>query len=821
MPSYAEVILPLALPENLSWKVPEELSAILGVGMRVVVPLGRRLLTGLVASISDNFDGQYELKEIDTVLDEFPLITPEQLKLWEWMSTYYMCSMGEVMSSALPGSLKLSSESKIVLHSDYEGQGENLTDREFQIYDALMIRKKLSFSEVSELLEIKSIHIHIKSLIAKGIIEIEEELRYRYKPKKADFVRFTAFVDDEEAMHQLFDTLEKRAPKQLDLLMHLYRFAGGKGLRLLEIEKKELLELTGSSVAVLKGLADKDVIEIFSKEANRFQDQNNDTEIKPKLSDAQAKAKSEIAEHWKNKDVVLLKGVTGSGKTEIYIELIQEAVLRGEQVLYLLPEIALTAQIIQRLQRFFGDDVGIYHSKFNPNERAEVWYRTLQDNSRKFKILLGARSAMFLPFHNLGLVIVDEEHESTFKQQDPAPRYNARDMAVILGKMNGAKVLLGTATPSIETYWNASREQYGFVELNERYGGVQLPEVFCADIRKELKEKSMQGNFTSMLAEAITETIKNKEQVILFQNRRGYSPLWQCHICGWIPECPNCDVSLTYHKRPHLLKCHYCGSQSKPPSTCRACMSSEIKMLGFGTEKIEEELSELFPEISVARMDLDTTRSKNAYTSMLDDFGRGKYDVLVGTQMVTKGLDFGNVGLVGILNADMMLKFPDFRSFERSYQLMTQVSGRAGRQQKRGKVIIQTYEPDHWVIQKVITSDYEGLYQQEILERKNFHYPPYFRLIRIDVRHRDGDKADRGAVLLASRLRSVFGERVLGPERPYVSRINNIHHVHVLLKFEREASPSKIKTIILQTVDSVLDIPDLKGLRIVPDVDPV
>jgi primosomal protein N' (replication factor Y) (superfamily II helicase) len=820
MPLYAEVILPLALPENLSWKIPSELDSSLEVGMRVVVPLGRRLLTGLVASISDHFEGEYDLKEIDTVLDEFPLITSEQLKLWEWMATYYMCSMGEVMSSALPGSLKLSSESKIVIHADYEGQGEGLNDREFQIFDALVIRKKLSFSEVSELLEIKSIHTHIKSLIAKGIIEIEEELRYRYKAKKVDFVRFTDFVQDEEAMHELFDTLEKRAPKQLDLLMHCYRLAGGKGLNQLEIEKKELLELSGNSVAVLKGLQDKGVVEIFSKEANRFQDQNAEMDLDPKLSEDQKRAKDEIARLWEEKEVVLLKGITGSGKTEIYIELIREAISKGKQVLYLLPEIALTAQIIQRLQRYFGDDVGIYHSKFNPNERAEVWYRTLQDNNRKFKVLLGARSAMFLPFHNLGLVIVDEEHESTFKQQDPAPRYNARDMAVIIGKLNGAKVLLGTATPAIESFWNATRSQYGLVELNERYGGVQLPEIFTADIRKELKEKTMRGVFTSMLVEAIKETIEAGEQVILFQNRRGYSPLWQCQVCGWIPECPNCDVSLTYHKRAHLLKCHYCGSNSKPPSTCRACMSSEIKMLGFGTEKIEEELIELFPEIEIARMDLDTTRSKNAYSAMLEDFGRGKYSILVGTQMVTKGLDFGNVGLVGVLNADLMLKFPDFRSFERSYQLMTQVAGRAGRQQKRGKVVIQTYDPDHWVIQRVIANDYEGLYNQEILERRNFHYPPFFRLIRIDVRHRDGDKADRGAMLLASRLKSVFGERVLGPERPYISRINNIHHVHILLKFEREASPTKIKNLVLQTVDSVLEVPDLKGLRIVPDVDP-
>lgn len=821
MPKFAEIIVPLALPENLVWSVPEELQGGLQAGMRVVVPLGRRMLTGIVYSLHDEFDSPYQVKDIEALLDDRILVTPIQLKLWEWMSTYYMCSMGEVMNAALPGSLKLTSESKLILNSDYEGQGEELNEREFKIYDAVVIRKKLPISDVSELLELKIVQPYIKSLIDKGILELEEELKYRYKPKKLDFVRFTDIVDDEEMMHALFDSLEKRAPKQLDLLMKMYHLAGGGGLGQLEVEKKELLELSGASAASLNSLVDKAVVEVITKDASRFASEDIEKDTLPELSEAQFKAKCEVEDSWKEQDVCLLKGVTGSGKTEIYIRLIEEAISKGEQVLYLLPEIALTAQIIERLKRYFGDDVGIYHSKFNLNERAEVWYRTIGHKSPGFKVLLGARSAMFLPFQKLGLVIVDEEHESTFKQQDPAPRYNARDMAVILGKMHGAKVLMGTATPAIETYWNAERGKYGFVELNERYSKVALPEILCADIKKEIKKKSMSGVFTSMLLEQMKESLEAGEQIILFQNRRGYSPLWQCEVCGWVPECVKCDVSLTYHKRSHQLRCHYCGYSEKPPTSCKACMSKEIKMLGFGTEKIEEELNQHFPDHGIARMDLDTTRSKNAYQKMLEDFGRGDLQILVGTQMITKGLDFENVGLVGILNADMMLKFPDFRSFERSYQLMTQVAGRAGRKLKRGKVIIQSYDPEHWVIRRVIDHDYESLYRQEILERKNFHYPPYYRLIKIDVRHRDGQKADRAALLLATRLRQVFKERVLGPERPYVSRINNIHHVHILLKFEREASPSKIKYLLLTAIDTVLEEPDLKGLRIVPDVDPM
>lgn len=821
MPLFAEVIVPLALPENLSWRVPAELQPMLKPGMRVVVPLGKRILTGLVYRLGDEAPGGYELKDIEALLDEFPLVNDRQLKLWEWMSTYYMCSMGEVMSAALPGSLKLNSESKIILHPDYEGQGEGLSEREFSIYDALEIRKKMTISEVADLLEIKTVQPIIKVLIDKGIIDMEEELRYKYKPKKVAYVRFTDMVEDEEIMQALFDQLEKRAPKQLDVLLKLYHIAGGQGLEKMRVEKKELMELSGASAAVIKGLEGKGVIELYEEEASRLESAEDEGNTLPELSEAQTKAEEEIKAHWEEKSVVLLKGVTGSGKTEIYIRLIQETIDRGEQVLYLLPEIALTTQIIQRLQRYFGDEVGVYHSKFNLNERAEVWYRTLQKNDKRFNVLLGARSSMFLPFENLGLIIVDEEHETTFKQQDPAPRYNARDMAVIIAQMHNAKVLMGTATPAVESFWNAERGKYGLVKLDERYGGIQLPEVFCADFRKDIKEKTLKGHFTSFLLEEMTQCLENGEQIILFQNRRGYSPLWQCEVCGWVPECTRCDVSLTYHKRSHLLRCHYCGYSEKPTTSCKACMSKELKMLGFGTEQIQEELEELFPDHGIARMDLDTTRSKNAYQRMLEEFGKGELSILVGTQMVTKGLDFENVGLVGILNADMMLKFPDFRSFERSFQLMTQVAGRAGRKKKRGKVIIQTYDPQNWVIRRVIEHDFEGMYRHEIVERKNFHYPPFFRLIRVDVRHRDGQKADRAALLLATRLRQVFGERVLGPERPYVSRINNIHHIHILLKFEREASPAKIKKHLLRAVDSVLEEPDFKSLRIVPDVDPM
>jgi primosomal protein N' (replication factor Y) len=576
-----------------------------------------------------------------------------------------------------------------------------------------------------------------------------------------------------------------------------------------------------ADAALTKKLVEKGVFEVEEIEVDRLKKFDEADQQAKALSDAQAEAYDSIKENWKEKDVVLLHGVTGSGKTEIYVKLMEEALAEGKQVLYLLPEIALTTQIIGRLKRYFGQKIGVYHSRFNQNERVEIWQKVAQGSTGQYDIILGARSSVFLPFSNLGLIIVDEEHENSFKQFDPSPRYNARDTSVVLANLHKCKVLLGSATPAIESYHNATTGKYGLTTLSKRFGGLQLPEVQCADIRKELKEKTMKSNFTSFLLLEMEETLKNGGQIILFQNRRGYAPMWQCHLCGHVPECTRCDVSLTYHKHSHQLKCHYCGYSKTPSRKCDACGSNELKMLGFGTEKIEEELAELLPDRKIARMDLDTTRSKHSYQQIINDFEQGDIDILVGTQMVTKGLDFDNVSLVGILNADQMLKFPDFRSSERSYQLMAQVSGRAGRKKKRGKVIIQTYTPDHWVIQKVMHNLYNELFDHEILERKNYLYPPFYRLLEITIKHKDPNLVVHASQTFAVALKEKLGSRVLGPEAPYVSRINNWYIRQVLVKMERETAPSAFKKIVWDAIDDLKSLKDYKAARISLDVDPM
>ncbi|MEO9258253.1 MAG: primosomal protein N', partial [Crocinitomicaceae bacterium] len=539
-----------------------------------------------------------------------------------------------------------------------------------------------------------------------------------------------------------------------------------------------------------------------------------------KLSEAQQIALDQIRSSFEEKDVCLLHGVTGSGKTEIYEELIQEQLDLGKQVLFLLPEIALTTQLIERLSKYFGDLIGVYHSKFNQNERVEIWNALLENNATKFRIILGARSSIFLPFQNLGLVIVDEEHENTFKQQDPSPRYHARDTSIVLAKYHHAKVLLGSATPSIETYFNTQENKFGLVELNERFGKVQLPEILCADLQKERKQKTMHAHFSSFLIENMKEALENKEQIILFQNRRGFTPIWRCEVCDWTPVCKNCDVTLTYHKHSNILKCHYCSYFTPPVGSCGKCGSNRLNMLGFGTEKIEDDLELMFPDTKIGRLDLDTTRSKNAYKDILQRFDRREFDILIGTQMVTKGLDFDNVSLVGILDADMLLRYPDFRAFERSFQLMTQVAGRAGRKSKRGKVIIQTGDPDNWIIQQVIRNDYQTMYKQEIIERRNFHYPPFFKLITIKLKHKSEMQLEGSSAELGMALKNVFGDRILGPEYPLIKRIQNYYIKVITIKVERDASQKKVKDRITEIIDKYYASPSNKSVRISIDVDP-
>ncbi|MAX82100.1 MAG: primosomal protein N' [Crocinitomicaceae bacterium] len=815
---FVDVIIPLAVPNLFTYRVQREWADQVQVGARVVVQFGRnKLYSAIVRKRHHQPPAHYEAKYIHNILDDHPIVTEEQFKLWEWIASYYMCTIGEVMAAALPNGLKLSSETRIVLNENHDVQYEMLTDREYLIAEALEVNNVLTLKEISEILDLKEVHPIVKGLLAKGVIFLEEELKTRYKPKLVSFVALKEAYQSEAALNDLFNELGN-AKKQLAILMkyvELSQFFSGQPQ---PVKKVVLQKAAGASASSMNGLVEKGIFELIELEEGRLPE-GDEVNENATLSEEQTRAHNEINAAFEQHDVVLLHGVTGSGKTEIYIQLMHEALARGERVLYLLPEIALTTQIITRLQKFFGDRVGVYHSKFNENERVEVWNNLIEN--KRFEIILGARSALFLPHNNLGLIIVDEEHETTFKQFEPSPRYHARDAAIVLAGIHQAKVLLGSATPSVESYYNANQGKYGFVALTKRYGGIHLPEVFVADLKEDSRKKKMRNHFSELLFLAMDEALENKEQIILFQNRRGFSPFIQCETCGWVPYCTRCDVAMNYHKYLHRLKCHYCGYERNMPKTCDACGANTVKLKGFGTEKIEEDVELLFPKAKVARMDLDTTRSKNAYQNIINDFQDRNIDILVGTQMVTKGLDFDNVSLVGILNADQMLNFQDFRAFERSFQLMAQVSGRAGRRKTRGKVIIQSFQPYHPIIRQVIDNNYEGMYHGQVLERRNFKYPPFYRLIEFSVRHRDKEVVNEAATYLGNELRNVFKERVLGPEFPAIARIRNKYHKNLMLKFERTASIAKVKSIIQQIMLDFEQHPTFKKVHTVIDVDPV
>lgn len=819
---FVDVILPLSIPNTYTYRLPFELNDSIQIGVRVIVPLGKsKLYTGVVVKIHESVPQNYQVKYVESILDEQPILTTNQFKLWKWISKYYIANIGDVMNAALPSNFKLGSETKVSIHPEFDRDYSKLTDQEYLIIEAIELQDELTLKEVSEILQIKTIQPLIKKLIEKKSAIVSEELKTKYRPKYKSFVQVHPEIKTDEALGKILNELEasSKNKKQVETLLRVVQLTNWGGGVQIPVLKKELIT-AGASDSSLGTLNKKGIVDIFTAEVTRLEELNTEVSSIKELSENQYRAYSETKTLFETKSVVLLHGVTSSGKTEIYVKLIQEALDRGEQVLYLLPEIALTAQLINRLRHYFGDLVGVYHSRFNQNERIEIWNKVLQNDQSQFRIILGARSSIFLPFQNLGLIIVDEEHENSFKQYDPSPRYNARDVSVVLAGQHKAKVLMGSATPAIETYFNAKEGRYGLVELTERYGGVQMPEIQCADLVKENKQKTMKSHFSSFLLKEMEEALERGEQLILFQNRRGYTPLWSCEMCSWTPQCKNCDVSLTYHKSSNVLKCHYCGYYLSPPSTCGACGSNKLKMLGFGTEKIEDELSVYLPNAKVKRMDLDTTRAKDAYATIINDFEQKEIDILVGTQMVTKGLDFENVGLVGILSADQMLKFPDYRAFERSYQLMSQVAGRAGRKSKRGKVIIQAFEPNHWIIQKVMQNDYIGMYTQEIVERRNFNYPPFYRIINIQLRHRKSDVLQFGAQFFAQKLKDVFKERVLGPEVPMVARVRNNYLQNITIKFERTASAQKVKEIIMQKRNEFLAEFDFRSIRVVIDVDP-
>jgi primosomal protein N' (replication factor Y) len=818
---FADILLPVPIHQVFTYRIPFELNDQLQFGVRVIVPFGRsKLLTGIVIEIHERIPEAYQAKFIEHVLDEFPIVTAKQFQFWKWISSYYMAPLGDVMNASLPANFKLSSESKVVLHPDFEND-QQLDDREQIIVDSLHTNDQMDLKELSAVLGIKTIQPVIKKMIEKRIILSIEALNERFTPKSIVCYTLTDTFTDNELLTSFISGLESKASsrKQLEALLTVLSDGKYQGNSMQPVARKELVE-KGVSLSALQTLERNGILETQRIEVSRLNAANFELKQKKSLTPAQQKALEEVRECQKTNIVTLLHGVTGSGKTELYVELIEEQLAQGKQVLFLIPEIALTTQLIERLSAYFGEQIGVYHSKFNQNERVEIWNTVLANDPNKFRLIIGARSSVFLPYQELGLIIVDEEHENTFKQMDPSPRYNARDAAIVLGHLHKAKVLLGTATPSIESYTNALDGKYGLVELSERYLGLQMPEIFCANIRTEKKNKSMHSHFSSQLMDGINEALNAGEQVILFQNRRGYTPMWSCEVCAWTPRCKNCDVSMTYHKHTNSLKCHYCGHVSAPVGSCGACGSNRLKMVGFGTEKIEDELSLFLPNTVIKRLDLDSTRSKNAYETIIHEFENRQIHILVGTQMITKGLDFDNVGLVGILDADMLLNRPDYRAFERAFQLMVQVAGRAGRKNKKGKVIIQTSNPDQWVLGRVMEHDFKGFYETEIQERKLFFYPPYYKMIHLTLRNTDERKLNAAAQNLAVKLRLVFKERVVGPEFPVIKRIQNFFIKEIKIKIEKDASDRKVKDKIQEMIDLFYAEADNKSSRLSIDVDP-
>lgn len=829
---FADLILPLPLKERFTYAVPFDMNGTIAVGMRVCVPFGpSKVYAGIVAELHDRRP-EYATKEILSLLDEAPIVNPLQIRFWQWMARYYLCSEGEVMACALPSGFQLNSETKVVVSPQYDGSLDHLTAVQQTVVEMLTKQKELTIREIERLTGLKKVLPLVKSLRSQNIIWVKAEISERYKPLQKAYIGWgEAYRDKPEAQQALFDRLEKKAFKQLEVLLAYVSLArhtaDGLVQRAMLTRKSEAAaadgengeraaaaDTGGAAPAALTALIKKGVLQVVSRRQSRLGETGDDSlqPVRHTLSEPQQKALSDIEAALGQTDVCLLHGVTASGKTEVYMQLMEKALADGHQVLYLLPEIALTAQMIGRLKARFGEQVGVYHSKYNEHEKIEIWQATA---AGRYRILLGARSALFLPFDRLGLIVVDEEHETSYKQQDPAPRYHARDAAIYLAGLHGAKVLLGSATPSVESYYNALKGKYGLATLFTRHADVKLPSVWVADL------KANKSLFTPFLIEKMTQALADGKQIMLFQNRRGFSNHLVCTDCGAIPHCKFCDVSLTYHKRQGALVCHYCGYTVPVPDRCPECGSTRLNMAGAGTEKIEEELSLLFPEARTARMDMDSTRGKNAYERLIADFESRKIQILVGTQMITKGLDFDNVGVVGILNADNLIFFPDFRAYERSFQLMTQVSGRAGRRAgQEGEVVLQTYSPQHELIRHVMHHDYTSLFENQLSERKRFLYPPYCRLVQVSVRHKEEAVLDAACQTLSDALRQTFGARVLGPEYPMVSRISTYYIKNFLLKLERGRQLETMKETLVLILERFAALPDYRSCRIVVDVDP-
>lgn len=822
--TYAEVLLPLPLYGSFTYSVPEALKSSVKHGYRVMVPFGRKkYYTGIVMSVSDVPPEGYDVKEIAMVLDEAPVIRRPQLQFWEWLSEYYLCSPGDVYKAAVPAGLKVESETCIESAPDYEEDAsDRLSERESILLQVLDHEgKRLSIADLERLTGFSNVNAVVSRMLEKGAVIISEKLVERYVSRKETYVRVNCDNADSQALHMLFD-LVNGAKKQEMALLALLELSGAmrKSAESREVTVKELVERTGVTVPIIAAMEKKGVVARYRKEVNRFKFAGHADGKLPELTPVQSDALSKIHASWLDVDITLLHGVTSSGKTELYMHLIDYVMRQGRQALYLVPEIALTTQLTSRLQRVFGDKVVIYHSKFSDNERVDIWRKMLDDGGPF--VVIGARSSVFLPFSSLGLVIVDEEHETSYKQQDPAPRYNARDAALVLARMHGAKALLGSATPSVETYYKAQTGRYGLVELMERYAGALLPDVELVDMNKARLKNELKGAFSSRLRGVVDEALSQGRQSILFLNRRGFAPMALCRMCEWVPKCHNCDVSLTYHKRLDRMVCHYCGAIYPLPTVCPACKSPAIEVVGYGTERVEDEIEALFPDASISRMDLDTTRNKNGYDDLIKNFSEGKSQILVGTQMVSKGLDFAGVSAVGVVNADAMVSMPDFRSSERAFNMLEQVAGRAGRRDKKGLVVVQTRQPSHPIFAFLTAHDYKGFYEYEIGERRKFCYPPFTRLIYIYIKHRDARMVDDIAMAYGNMLRQLFGNRVLGPEEPSVGRVQTLYIRKLMLKIEVNASMKKVKEILRKAYEDLVGsgVSGIKSATVYYDVDP-
>lgn len=817
---FCQVLLPLHLPSSFTYRIPLELYDKIKVGVRVAVQFGqKKIYSGIVSEIHERVPEVATVKYVLEIIDLEPVITQTTLFFYDWVASYYMCYIGDVITAAMPALLRLRSESKLIVNPEFTAEIDSLTQRQLDILKIVDEKENISIDEVSEKLSQKGILPEITKMVNEKILAIDEQLEEKYKPKLQPYVVLTSEYETAESKAELIQTLsgKKTSENQLQTFLLFLKLSQGRGV----VEKNAFQEKNHKSA--LQTLIKKQVFEIKHLVHSRLKQAKSSFDTSDiKLSFSQQRAFDSILLSWQTFDVTLLHGVTGSGKTEIYIKLIERVISQGRQVLYILPEIALSIQLLSRLEKYFGDKIGIYHSRFSKEERVEIWNKVKDTNKEnRYQIIIGSRASIFLPFSDLGLIIVDEEHDNGFKQRESSPRYNARDAAIYLAKLHSSKVLLGSATPCMETYFNAQTEKYGYVQLNERYLNTPMPKIEIANMKEEYINKKNYSIFSSLLYENINQALDNHKQVILFKNQRGYASNVRCEVCGWVAKCPNCDVSLTYHKHSQVLNCHYCGLNLPIYNECPACHSHSLIQTGNGSEKIEEETQRFFPNARIKRMDLDTTRKKNDYLEIIQDFEKGNIDILCGTQIITKGLDFSNVGLVGVIDSDSLLYFPDFRAYEKTFDLLTQVAGRAGRLIEKGKVIIQSFNPNHQIFRDVLNYDYASMYKNQIIERKIFSYPPFVFLTKIIFQSADKEKLDSLCSEYSNQIRKIFAQRILGPEYPPIYKVKGMFQKQFILKLEKTVSYSQAKKLIMQLNEEILSKKEYKNVRVIVDVDPL